>query len=338
VRVSAVIVAYNSGPALVRCLESLEDERRLGTELEAIVVNNGPEAEEVAGARAFDFVRVISPGRNVGYAAGSNIGAEAAEGELLLFLNPDTVVSEGAIAELAACVDDSAVAMAMPRLLLYRQPDTLNSAGAAVHISGMGWSTGYGRPAAELTELREITYANGSVLAVRRSRFEELGGFTPELFLYHEDLELGWRARMRGLRIVLDPRADVLHDYLHERNPKKNYYMERNRLIFVSTAYSLRLLVLLAPVLLSAEAGLLLVAARERWLRDKLAGWAWCLRNARWILRHRRRLQSERLVPDRELARFFTPVVDPGMIDVPAPVRALNPLVAGYWGLVRRLL
>ena len=80
--------------------------------------------------------------------------------------------------------------------------------------------------------------------------------------------------------------------------------MERNRLIFVSTAYSFRLLLLLSPVLAVAELGLLAVAAREGWFRDKLAGWRWCVANRRWIRSHRALLQRERRVSDRELARL----------------------------------
>jgi hypothetical protein len=143
---------------------------------------------------------------------------------------------------------------------------------------------------------------------------------------------------MRGYRVVLESTADVFHDYDYGRNPKKNYFMERNRLIFVGSAYSGRLLALLAPVLLAAELGLVVVAAREGWLRDKLAGWAWCARNAGWLARHRARLQRERKVPDRGLAAHLTPVIDPKMILVPAGIVHANRLVAAYWSVARRLL
>jgi GT2 family glycosyltransferase len=337
--ISAVIVAYNSGPALVRCLDALAAERRRGAEVEAIVVNNGDQAEEIERARGFDFAQVLSPGANLGFAAASNLGAEQARGELLFFLNPDTMVGEGTLDRLEQTLADDALAIAMPRLLLYEQPDRLNSAGCVIHLAGLAWSSGYGEPAETLTDTREITYANGSVLAIRRDRFEELGRFTPELFIYHEDLELGWRARMRGWRIAIEARADVLHDYSHTRNPAKNYFMERNRLIFVATAYSGRTLLLLAPVLVGAELGLTGLALKEGWFRDKARGWAWCARNRAWIRGHRRRLQAARTVPDRELAAYLTPVLDPGMIAVPRFVRAVvNPLLAAYWSVARRAL
>jgi GT2 family glycosyltransferase len=335
-KVSVVIVAYRSGAMLGRCLDSLE--RDTSAEAEVLVIDNGPEGREIEAARARENVVVLGDGTNLGYAAGSNLGASEAAGDVFFFLNPDTVVEPGTLGTLAARLQDEEVAIVMPRLLLLDEPELLNSRGAVIHLSGMAWSDGFRAPASSLNGLREIPYANGSVLAIRRALFEELGGFTDEYFIYLEDLELGWRARMRGLRIVLDPGGNVLHDYEHQRNPAKNYFMERNRLIFVGTAYSLRLLVLVAPVLAAAEAGLLVIALREGWLPEKLRGWAWCARHAPWVLRHRRRLQRERRVPDRELARYLTPVADPRMISVPAAVRGANRLAVGYWSLARRLL
>jgi GT2 family glycosyltransferase len=335
-KVSVVIVAYRSGPALGRCLDSLD--RDGSVDREVIVVDNGADGAEIDEARGRQQVKVVGEGTNVGFAAGCNLGASQATGDVLFFLNPDTVVEPGTLAVLGRRLEDEGVAIAMPRLRLQREPELLNSCGATIHISGMAWSSGFRAPVAFLDGPREITYANGSVLAIGRALFEDLGGFADELFTYHEDLELGWRARMRGLRIVIDPAGDVLHDYHHGRNPTKNYFMERNRLIFVSTAYSLRLLLLLSPVLVAAELGLFAVAAREGWLGDKLAGWRWCVANRRWIRLRRNLLQHERRVPDDELARWLTPAVEPAMIAVPAVVRAANPVLRGYWALVRRLL
>ncbi|MDP9490890.1 MAG: glycosyltransferase, partial [Actinomycetota bacterium] len=185
---------------------------------------------------------------------------------------------------------------------------------------------------------KDVPFPSGAAMAIRRELFEELGGFTEELFMYQEDLVLGWRVRLRGLRVVVNPAADVYHDYEFGRNPGKQYLLERNRLVFVLSAFSPRLLVLLSPVLASAEVGMLGLALKEGWARDKVAGWGWLLRNAGWLRKHRQETQRLRRVSDRELARFLSPIVAPGMIPVPYPVRAINPLVARYWSLVKKLL
>jgi GT2 family glycosyltransferase len=328
--ISVVIVAYNSEPALGRCLDSLEPE---GAEL--IVVDNGDETPELGGR---DGVQLLSPGENLGFAAGCNLGAAEASGDVLVFLNPDTVVTPGALAELARTLEDRTIGIAMPRLRLLDRPELLNSGGNVLHLTGLAWAGSYGEPADGISELRDVTYPTGAAMAIRAQLFWELGGFTEELFMYQEDLELGWRAHLHGLRVVVTPRADVYHDYEYGRNVQKHYLLERNRLVFVLSAYSGRLLAVLSPVLLAGELSMLALSAKEGWWRDKLAGWGWCVRHARWLLLHRRETQRLRRVGDRELANLLSPVIDPAMIPVPKPVSAANRLVEWYWSVARRAL
>ncbi len=229
---------------------------------------------------------VVRPGENVGYAAGCNLGARDARGDVLLFLNPDTVVEPGAVAELARTVRRSGgSARRWEGCSCSPIPTTLNSRGAVIHIAGLGWSAGHGEPAEHGHATgTEITYANGSVLAMRRELFEQLGGFTEELFLYHEDLELGWRARMRGPRIVLNPggrraarlraRAEPGEVLLHGAEPAR-----------------LRRLGVLGAAAPPTRAG-----ARGRRGRADAgldprglvpgegSGWGWCAANAGWIV------------------------------------------------------
>jgi GT2 family glycosyltransferase len=335
-RISVVVVAYRSGTALGRCLDSLEAQ---DVEVEAIVVNNGPEGPEIADAEGRAFARVVRPGRNVGFGGGCNAGAAVAGGDVLVFLNPDAVAAPGAVRELASTLEDPTVGIAMARLLLLDEPATLNSSGNVVHVAGFGWAAGHGGSAEDAAgEPREVPFASGAAMAMRAGDFRDLGGFTKELFLYQEDLELAWRARMRGLRVVMNPRADVFHEYDFERHGAKRYYLERNRLVFVLSAFSGRMLAVLSPVLVAAEVGTAALAAREGWLGDKARGWAWLARNHRWLGAHRRAVQAQRRVPDRELARHLTPTLDPAQVSLPAVVGALNRLLAGYWALARRAL
>jgi GT2 family glycosyltransferase len=280
----------------------------------------------------------VSPGENLGFAGGANLGANEAGGDVLVFLNPDTVVSSGAVAQLARTLEDPAIGIAMARLRLLGEPEKLNSAGVEVHVTGIGWAGGYGEPAESVRELRDVPAPSGTAMAVRAETFRELGGFAEELFMYLEDLELGWRARLAGYRVVVDPGADVFHEYDYGRNPRKSYLLERNRLVFCLSAYSARTLVLLGPVLLATELGMIAISLREGWLRDKLAGWGWLVRHAGVVARRRRQTQSLRRVRDRELAGQLTPVFSPAMVSVPASLRLANPVVSRYWSLVRRAL
>ncbi len=330
---SAVIVAYRSGPALSRCLDSL-----VGEVDEIVVVDNDDGGPEIDDARVREAVRIVSPGANIGFTAGANRGAEEARGEVLAFLNPDTVVAPGAIAHLVGTLGDPDIGIAMARLRLLDEPEKLNSSGTEVHVTGIGWAGAYGEPAESVRDLRDVAAPSGAAMAMRAETFRQLGGFADELFMYVEDLELGWRARLAGYRVVIDPEADVYHDYEYGRNPRKSYLLERNRLVFCLSAYSARTLLLLAPVLLATELGMLGLAAREGWVRDKLAGWAWLVQNAGLVAQRRRRTQALRRVPDRDLAAQLTPVFSPAMVPVPAALKAANPIVSRYWSLVRRAL
>jgi GT2 family glycosyltransferase len=276
---------------------------------------------------------------NVGFGAGCNRGAREVDADVLVFVNPDTVVQPGAVEALARALEVPDVGVVQARLRLLQQPELLNSSGNIVHVSGLAWPGGYGDPADELASPQDIAYASGAAFAIRRDVFRDLGGFTEKLFLYQEDFELSWRAHLHGLRVLVLPDADVLHDYALERpGRQKEYYLERNRLIVVLSTFSGRLLLLLAPVLLAVEAGIVLVAWRQGWLREKARGWVWLVRNRSWLAAHRRETQALRRVGDRELARFLTPVVDPRMLELPAGVAALNGLVSAWWRGVRVFL
>ena len=99
--ISVVIVAYESGATLARCLASL---RTGEPEAEVIVVDNA--GGDRAVAERFD-VRLIEPRENLGYAGGCNRGASEATGDVVVFLNPDTVVDPGALHRLSESLQDS---------------------------------------------------------------------------------------------------------------------------------------------------------------------------------------------------------------------------------------
>jgi GT2 family glycosyltransferase len=331
-----VIVAFHSGSALVRCVQSIEADA--GGELEIIVVDNGGGGREIEQVAALERVRVVGAGQNLGYAGGCNRGAREAMGEVIIFLNPDTVTEPGAVRALAAVLQDREIGIATARLRLLDQPDRLNSYGTVMHLSGIAWAGGHGEDAETLDEQRIAPLPSGAAMAVRADVFRALGEFTEELFMYYEDAELGWRSWLHGLRVVATPAADVFHDYEFSRNPGKQYLLDRNRLIVVFTGYPIRLLLVLTPILASAELGLLVVALKDGWAGEKLRSWGWCLRRLRWLARHRRETQRLKRVSTRELAHVLTPIIDPQVVEVPGVLSVANALMSGYWKVARRLL
>ena len=132
-----IVVAFNSGDALTRCLDSLAGE-------DVVVVNNGARGPELVDAER--RARVIDT-ENAGFGAGCNRGARETAAEVLVFVNPDTVAQPGAVAALARALDQPDVAVVQARLRLLNDPEHLNSSGNVVHVSGIAWPGGYGDPA-----------------------------------------------------------------------------------------------------------------------------------------------------------------------------------------------
>jgi GT2 family glycosyltransferase len=332
VPVSVVIVAYGTSPGLLPCVASVWADQ---PGWEVIVVDNGAGGEELEAVAAAGRVTVVSPPGNLGFAGGCNLGAKLAHGATLVFLNPDTVVAPGSLQPLVDPLMDLDVGIVTGRLRITETPELLHAAGTVVHWSGMGWSSGFGTSADEPGGTVDVTTPCGAAMAMTAATFDDLGGFHDEFFLYHEDVQLGWRAQMSGRRVVYCPAADIYHDYDFERHPRKRYFMERNRIAFIGTCFSARTLLLLSPLLLATELAMLVMALRQGWFRDKLAGWVWLARNSRKLLRRRRETQRSRVVRDRDLAWLLTTAIDPGMLRVPKLVKALNPLVLAYWAVVR---
>src|SRR4051794_28366104 len=109
-----VIVTYNSGRHIRACLASLVNEQE---SWEVIVIDNGSK-DDTRGivTREFPWARLIDAGSNIGFSAASNMGARSSDAPLLLFLNPDTIVSAGALDRLVAAIEESGAAVVAPRL------------------------------------------------------------------------------------------------------------------------------------------------------------------------------------------------------------------------------
>jgi hypothetical protein len=143
---------------------------------------------------------------------------------------------------------------------------------------------------------------------------------------------------MSGRRVEFIPEADVWHDYSFSRNPQKYYYIERNRLLLVASVYEARTLALLTPALLVLEIGMVLLAARQGWFLQKLRGWHWLLRNARWVARHRRDVQAMRAVGDSGFVPLLVDRFNAGQVIMPNAARPIDWLLGRYWQLVSPLL
>lgn len=346
-KVAVVVVTYNAMPYLDGCLGPLRDMAHPGLDVEVVVVDNAS-TDGTAGAvrRDHGWTTLVETGENLGFAGGNNVGIRRAMdggAEFVFLLNQDTVPTEGFIAEAVKVARaDERIAAVQSLLLLWPEKDLINSAGNAIHFLGFGYCTDYRVPVGRWRHsgVPEIAYASGAAVLLRASALERAGLFDEELFLYHEDLDLGWRLRLAGFSNVLAPHSVVHHKYEFSRSIGKYYYMERNRWIVLLKNCRLWTLIVLLPGLLAAEAGLALSAARGGWWPKKLAASLYFLRPRAWahIFAERDRVARIREVGDREIVRLFTPAIRDQETPSPFVRFAANPLMALAWGVMRLLI
>ncbi|MGV1049926.1 MAG: glycosyltransferase family 2 protein [Solirubrobacterales bacterium] len=334
---SVLIVAWNSREELGRTLPALARELRAGDEV--IVVDNDSGDDTVAVVAALlPGARVVRMGRNVGFAAGCNAGAEAASGDLLVILNPDAAPLPGWGEGIRRPWLEGRGWAAWQALVAEAGGTRINSAGNPVHFTGIVWAGMHGRPIAEAPAAGEVGCLSGACLAIPLSTWRALGGFPARFFLYHEDVDLSLRLRLRGDVLGIEPSAVVEHDYEFGAREHKWRWLERNRLAFLVRAYPTRLLILLAPALLATELALLLVSGSGGWGRQKLAANLEALRWLPRLLRERRRIQRGRAVGSAEFASWLTADLDSPFIAGAARSLPARLALRGYWRAVRILL
>jgi GT2 family glycosyltransferase len=335
VSASVVTVGFGSMPLLGACVDGLLQADGVD---EVVLVDNGLDAASMATLPVAPDgrLRVYVPGTNLGFAGGCNAGAARAAGDVVAFVNPDLLVEPCAIAAIEAAARDEDVAIATGEVRL-DDGRRLNATGGVLHFTGLGWSEHFGDPIGDAGPSRHVMIASGALMAVRRSVWDELGGFTDDLFLYHEDAELSLRAWLRGYDNAFVAGAVGLHHYEFSRNARKLYFLERNRLYLVAVCFPARLLAVVLPALLVYELGIVAVATKEGWLREKVDGWRWLVAHRRVLLERRRAVRSSRRRSSSELAARLAASFDAGNYPLSPVLRAADRVLAAYWRLVRGL-
>ncbi len=328
---SVVVVTHNSAAFVPGTLAATARQLAPGDEL--VVVDNGSTDATIAAVRAAAAGAHLVEQGNAGFAGGCNTGAAIAHGELLLFLNPDATLAEGALNALRGQAALNPGWQAWQPLVELEDGAHVNTAGGVVHFTGIGWAGRCGDPLAGVDAgARPVAFASGAALVVRRDAWERLGGMPERYFMYAEDLDLGLRVWLGGGEVGMAPDARVRHDYEFEKGAYKWRMLERNRIATVLTVWPAGLLAAVLPALLITELALLPVAARGGWLGAKLRAWGDVLRWLPWIVRRRRRVQCTRAIGAAEFASLLTPGLDSPFVVLPRP---LVPLVTAglraYW-------
>jgi GT2 family glycosyltransferase len=229
--IAAVVVTLDGGPTLARCLDSLLLDGRAD---HVIVVDNGAPDLDLS-----PDVVVVRPGRNVGFGAGANAGAQRAFElgvDAIALLNDDVEVTRGWLDELDRLLDETAsIGAVQPMLVLAdTDPVLVNSLGVVVGPDGAGNDLGFEGPAGEVpADPVAIEIFTGGAVLLSKAFIEATGGFDERYFLYYEDVDLARRGSALGWRYLCQPAARVAHrpsSSTTQLGDRRRFFQERNRL------------------------------------------------------------------------------------------------------------
>ena len=216
---------------LDKCLSGLAAQSFLG--FTAIVIDNSGSGASISIAKQYGFVEVITNSTNVGFGAAVNQAIRARRTKYVGILNDDAVMRPRCLEMLIAALDGNPqMGMAAPRILR-AGTEIIDSAGMLLARDGSSIQRGHGEPASAWAEPGEALFPSGCAAIYRCDMLSETGAFDESLFLYHEDVDLGLRARWLDWSCLYVPDAEVEHAYsvtVGLSSKMKAWYVERNRL------------------------------------------------------------------------------------------------------------
>ncbi|MGH9983950.1 MAG: glycosyltransferase family 2 protein [Nitrososphaeraceae archaeon] len=298
--VSIIIVNYNGYKWLKLFIQHLL--RTNYPNFEIIVVDNASSDQSVQFLRnEFRQIRIIELTENKGFAEGTNIGAKKATGKILAFLNNDIEVSNNwlfkAVTKLLSCDDAGAVQC---KMMQYNDRNRIEAIGILVDRFAILRNIGYDEyDTGQYDNVSEIGAASGGAMILWKHIFCEVGQFDPLYFMYYEDIDLSWRIRLAGYRIL--PCVSSLVYHIGSGTSKRSsqsfitFHWTKNYLSCWLKNSSLKAIFLHWPVIVFYILGQSLFAAINGQPRVALSHFratSWSFRHLRYIVRERKKVRS----------------------------------------------
>ena len=344
-KIVVIVVSYNGQKYWPDLKPLLSKERYDDFDVEILIVDNNSKDNSVAYLeKNYPQIEIIKNKENSGFVGANNIGYQYAlrhGADFIYLLNQDTVITPGFLQPLYNFAkDNSRIGSLQSKIKLWPDKHKLNTVGNAIHFLGFGYGVDSGCVDKENHIPEKIGYASGAGVFVSMRALRDLGNlFDETMFLYLEDLDLGWQLSMFGFDNYLVPDSVIYHKYEFDRSMRNYYWFERNRLWNMLKNYKLATLILIFPAWLLMEFGQLFYAILKGRLGLKFRSYAWLLSTRQWkILKAKRRfMQRKRKRSDREVVYhfkgriLFQPLASPLLI-------LANIILNAYWLIVKQFI
>jgi len=244
---SVIILNWNGAQMLRTYLPSVVKSIQSSVfSVQLIVADNGSTDESLQVLREeFPNVKTIILDKNYGFAEGYNRAIDQIDSDYVVLLNSDVETPEGWLDPLLDYLETHPeVAAVQPKVRSWKQREKFEHAGAAGgYLSWLGYPYCRGRKFGKVEEdkgqydsIAEVDWTTGACMCVRTSIYKELGGLDAAFFAHMEEIDLCWRMRNKGWKLVCVPQSTVYHlggGSLSYDNPRKTYLNFRNNLLMI---------------------------------------------------------------------------------------------------------
>jgi len=305
--ISIIVLNYNAGELLLNCINSLM--KSTYQNIEILVVDNiSSDDSHTKCKKQFPDIKLIQNRKNLGYCGGNNVGIKEAKGEFIVILNPDTIVEENWLDEMFNAFNEFGDGLYQPKIISLNESDIIQSTGNMIHAFGFGFARDKGKKIIEKKEeIEKIGYASGTCLFTTKKVLEKVGLLDEFLFLYHDDLDLGWRAAQIGINSYYVPESKIFHaeSYSLKWSAKKFYWLERNRKYCLKTHYSKDTYKKMSFSLMLVDLSIWIFYISKGFLNAKIRAELDILKNKKIIENKYLELEKKKIIPDKELIKKF---------------------------------
>jgi GT2 family glycosyltransferase len=321
--VAIVLVVRDASRWLRECVEALsaQTHQLLGI---VAVDNASTDGSRELLQQALGNERVVALRRNEGLPGAVRAALElpvVREADYLLLLHDDTVLSPDAVARMVEAAETiDGVGIVGPKVVDWEDPRVLREVGRSTDRFGFPYSPleDGERDQGQYDRVREVLFVSSCAMLLSRAAWQRTGLPDERLAAHHDDLDLCWRARLAGFRVVMTPLATARHrgssmrgERADRRAAKRGrYFAERAALASMLKNYGLLSLAWLLPLYVVQGLGKVLLFTFERRFEDVfqiLSAWGWNLTHAPGTIARRLRTQSRRKVRDRDVRRYMAP-------------------------------
>ena len=301
---SIIVLNYNAGDLLLNCIESIFKTKN--RKFEVIVVDNiSTDNSHKKCQEKFPQIQLIENKENLGYCEGNNVGIRNANGEFIVILNPDTKVEPNWLEELFKAYEIFGEGLYQPKIMAFEN-NLFESGGNMLQVFGFGYSKGRGiEDKGQYDKSCEIGYASGACLFTKTEIIKKIGLFDPFIFLYHDDLDLGWRAAQLGIKSFYAPKSKIYHvgSYNYKWSAKKFYWLERNRHYCLLTHYSKKTFYKMLPAITLVEIMMIIFYISKGFTKMKFSAYKDILKNLNQIKKKYKEIESKKTILDSELIK-----------------------------------